>query len=105
MQFDDPTQRALTSSFFHQYGREGHSVVSFPAIHAILKIYLLKCTPNRDWPNLTLFLLSILRIERNTGIKSKPGYVCLTDILKDHYIFKIEEFWSGSLKYMIRIAM
>ena len=104
-QFDQKKLRDATANFFKEYADDEISRASFTGIHVICKIFLMKCTPRHDWENLTKFLLAIFKIERNCGIRLKPGYVPLGDILKGHYLFAIEEFWVGCLEYLIKAQM
>lgn len=94
--------RNVTSKLFEEYANEKITNISFSGLSVITKLFLMKCTPKRDWKNLSNFLLSILAIERNSGFRAREDYISLTEQFRNHYLFKIEEFWVGCLVFIIK---
>lgn len=94
--------RTVTSRLFEDYARDKITNISFNGLSVITKLFLMKCTPKRDWKNLSNFILSILAIERNSGIRAREDYITITEQFRNHYLFKIEEYWIGSLLFIIK---
>ena len=69
------------------------------------KLFLMKATPNRDWINIARLILATQQIEVNCANATGNFMFDVVNEFKDHFVLKVEEFWIGSLFYIVQTNM
>jgi len=74
--------------------------VKLDGLKLLSNLYFMYAVPSKEWRGVVNFIFQIIDIESKLNNSANPEVISLTETLKDHFIFKTEEFWVEALSLM-----
>lgn len=99
-QLEQNQNRCLVVEVLQSCVKNLEIVVTTTGLTILSKLFLMKAIPNRDWPNLTNFILCFQNIETKRGWTKNETYKTFEQLFGEHFLFGLEEFWAGSVVHL-----
>lgn len=94
-QLEQSSNRCLVVEVLQNCSRNPQIIVMPTGLTILSKLFFMKAIPNRDWANLTNFVLCFQGIESKRNWTKNENYKTFAQQFGDHFVFGLEEFWVG----------